>query len=271
MRARLAVLAAVAAVLAVVRPAAAEPAGARVLTAPTAWLPEAGALAATLGIDHRGDGTAVVDYGLGGLAEVELGSDTDVRACTDCTARPSPIALGRAAFRIGVGQDSWLTGLPAIVFGVRTTFAARGHDVHEPRASDAYLVASRDLGVVRVHAGIDAISASAAGRRAAARLRPLAGVELHPPMYPRSSLLGDLAWEPALDAQRGPMLGWLLGIGVRYQAFPWASVELAVRARQAEDLGASTVMIRLNIRLDAVPAGSPRRGLGLREPQALSP
>jgi hypothetical protein len=82
--------------------------------------------------------------------------------------------------------------------------------------------------------------------RAAARLRPLLGLELHPPMYPRSSLLGDLAWEPDLDAARGPSLRWLLGIGVRYRAFSWASVELAVRARQGEDLGASTVMVRVN-------------------------
>ena len=45
---------------------------------------------------------------------------------------------------------------------------------------------------------------------------------------------------------QGPSLGWMLGIGVRYQAFSWASVELAVRARQGEDLGASTVMVRVN-------------------------
>jgi hypothetical protein len=136
--------------------------------------------------------------------------------------------------------------MPAIAFGVRTTFAAHGHAVHDPRVSDAYLVASRALGVVRVHAGADAISASAGDLRAAARLRPLAGLEIHPPMYPRSSLLGDLAWEPALDAQRGPTLGWLLGIGVRYQALTWANIELAVRARQGDELGASTVMIRVN-------------------------
>jgi hypothetical protein len=243
------VLAAVVALVAVARPAAAEPAGARVLTTPTAWLPGAGGAAAMLGIDHRGDGAAVISYGLGGLAEVELGGDSDVRACTDCTARPSPLHLGRAAFRTGVRQDAWFTGMPAIVLGVRTTFAARGHDVHEPRATDAYLVASRDLGVVRLHAGVDAISASVSGLGAAAKLRPLAGIELHPPIYPRSSLLGDIAWEPTLDTQAGPTLGWMLGIGVRYQALPWASVELAVRARQAEDLGSSTVMIRLNVAL----------------------
>jgi hypothetical protein len=63
-------------------------------------------------------------------------------------------------------------------------------------------------------------------------------------MYPRSSLLGDLAGAH-LDAA-GPRLGWLLGVGVRYQAFSWAQVELAVRARQGEDLGATTVMVRVN-------------------------
>lgn len=238
--------AALTALIAVARPAAAEPTGSRVLTAPTAWLPRPGVVVTMLGIDHRGDGAAVVGVGLGGLAEVELGSETDIRACTDCTARPSPVWLGRAAFRLGARQDAWFPGMPGLVFGVRTTFAARGHQIHEPRASDAYVVASRDLGVVRLHAGIDAISARAGGQRAAAQLRPLAGFELHPPRYPRSSLISDIAWQPKLDAQDGPTLEWLLGIGVRYQALPWASVELAVRARQDEDLGASTVMIRVN-------------------------
>jgi hypothetical protein len=244
-----AVLPAVVALIAMARPAAADPSGSRVFTAPTAWLPAAGVAVAMLGVDQRGDGSAVLGYGLGRIAEVELGSESDVRGCADCSARPAPLWLGRAAFRIGAPQDAWFTGMPAIVFGVRTTFAARGHAVHDPRASDAYLVASRDLGVVRLHAGADALSASVDGRRAGAQVRPLAGLELHPPMYPRSSLLGDIAWEPRLDAQNGPQLEWLLGIGVRYQAFAWASVELAVRARQGEDLGASTVLVRVNAQL----------------------
>jgi len=237
---------AVVAVLAAARPAAADPSGARVLTAPTAWLPTAGAVAAMVGVDHRGDSSAIVGYGLGGLAEVELGADTDVRLAVDDAVRPTPLWLGRAAFRLGARQDAWFPGMPALVFGVRTTFAARGHAVHEARASDAYVVASRDLGVLRLHVGADALSASAGDRRAPARLRPLAGLELHPPMYPRSSLLGDVAWEPALDVQRAPTLGWMLGVGVRYQAFAWASIELAVRVRQGEDLGASTVLLRVN-------------------------
>jgi hypothetical protein len=235
------------AIAAAARPADAEPWGGRVLTAPTAWLPEAGAVAAMLGIDHRGDGAAIVSYGLGRIAELELGSDSDVRACTDCSAPPTPLVLARAAFRIGARQDAWFRGMPALALGLRVAFAARGHEVHEPRTSDAYAVASRDLGVMRVHAGVDAISASLGARRAAAQLRPLAGLELHPPMYPRSSLLADVAWLPTLEAERGPTLRWIVGIGVRYQAFSWASVELAVRARQAEDLGASTVLVRVNV------------------------
>jgi hypothetical protein len=223
-----------------------EPVIPRVLTAPTAWLPPAEAWVATLGVDHRGDGSVIVGYGLGGLAEIELGADSDIRACSACTVRPAPVWLARAAFRIGAREDAWFTGMPAVVLGVRTAFAGFGLAAHDVEAIDAYAVASRDLGVVRLHAGLAALSAGIEGHRAAAQLRPLAGLELHPPMYPRSSLIGDIAWQPELDAMRGPALRWLLGVGVRYQAFSWASIELAVRARQGEDLGGSTVLVRVN-------------------------
>jgi hypothetical protein len=241
-----AVLTVAAAVIASARPVAADPTGSRVLTAPTAWLPPSGAATATLGVDHRGDTAAFASASLDGLAEVEIDQDSDVRGCTDCTTQHVALRLGRAAFRIGARQDAWLRGMPALVLGVRATFAAYEPAVDAPRVTDAYLVASRDLGVVRLHAGADALAASVADHRSPAQLRPLAGLELHPPMYPRSSLLGDIAWEPELDAAHGPKLGWLLGVGVRYQAFSWASVELAVRARQSEDLGQATVMVRVN-------------------------
>jgi hypothetical protein len=243
-----AVLTVACAVIAAARPAAADPGDARVLTAPTAWLRPADTAAATLGIDHHGDTTAIANLSLGGLAEVELGEDTDVRGCTDCAMGqgPVPLRLLRAAFRLGIRQDVLLRGAPALVFGVRATFAALAPAVPDPRVTDAYAVASRDLGVVRLHGGVDAISASVAGRRAGARFEPLAGIELHPPMYPKSTLLGDIAWEPELDAMQGSSLAWVLGIGVRYQAFSWASVELAVRTRQDEGPGGSTVMVRIN-------------------------
>ena len=243
---------AVAVVLAAAHAAAADPVAPsepilpRVLTAPTAWLPPADAWVATFGVDHRGDGSAIVGYGLGGLAEIELGADTDIRVCSACTVRPVPRWIARAAFRVGAREDAWFTGMPAVVLGVRTAFAGFGLAAHDVEATEAYAVASRDLGVVQLHAGLAALSAGVDGHRAAAQLRPLAGIELHPPMYPRSSLIGDIAWQPELDAMRGPALGWLLGVGVRYQAFSWASIELAVRARQGDDLGGSTVLVRVN-------------------------
>ena len=240
-----AVLTVAAAVIAA-RPVAADPTGSRVLTVPTAWLAPSGAAAATLGIDHRGDTAAFVTAGLGGLAELEIDEDSDVRGCTECAMQRTPLRLGRAAFRIGAHQDAWLRGMPALVLGVRATFAAYEPVVGAPRVTDAYVVASRDLGVARLHAGVNALAAGVGDHRSAAALRPLAGVELRPPMYPRSSLLGDIAWQPELDAAQGPALRWMLGVGVRYQAFSWASVELAVRARQGDDLGGATVMVRVN-------------------------
>jgi hypothetical protein len=216
------------AALAIAAPAAADPSGPRVLTAPTAWLTGPGEAQAMLGVDHRGHAEARATYGLGGIAEAELGGDRD-----------AGVTLGRAAVRIGLHQRA---GLPALTLGARASFAGPRFQIH-----DAYVVASRDLGVVRLHAGVDALAFSAEDRHAA-RLRPLAGLELHPPMYPRSSLIGDLAWQPALAAA-DPKLAWLLGIGVRFQALPWASVELAVRSRQGEALGDSTVLLRVNATL----------------------
>src|SRR5438093_561152 len=104
------------------RLAAADPALGRVLTAPTAWLPAAGMLVGSSGLDHRGDASIDFAYGLGELASIELGEDTDVRACdaSPCAGvqRALPVRQGRAAFRIGAHQDAWFAGQPALVVGV---------------------------------------------------------------------------------------------------------------------------------------------------------
>lgn len=237
-------------VLASVRGAAADPVLGRVLTAPTAWLTPAGAVVGTAGSDHRGAGSVSVGYGLGGLAAVELGTDTDVRGGdTD----PSGLWLGRAGFRLGAGQDAWFAGMPAVVVGVRTTFAARGHTYGRARATEAYLVGSRVLGPTRLHLGVAAIdggfgdqqAGGSDGARLGTQVRPLAGLEWTPPIYPRTSILADVMWVPRLEPDQA-RLEWVAGWGVRYQALRWGSIELAVRHRQGEGLGDSTVMIRLN-------------------------
>lgn len=239
------------AVLASTGVAAADPALPRVVTAPTAWLPRGGSVVASGGTLH-GDGELVapgfldVGVGLGGLASVSFGADTDVRGAVD-GGRPEGLLLGRAAFRLGARQDAWFAGMPALLVGVRTTYAARGHDFGRARVTDAYAVASRVLGSVRVHGGV-AVTAAAFGDETVElrpTARPFGGVEWTPSIYPRTSVLGDVTWAPRFAPDRIAM-EWVADWGVRYQALRWGSIELAVRHREDEGLADSRVMIRVN-------------------------
>lgn len=221
-------------VLVVAHVAHADPALPRVVTAPTAWLPGEGVVVGSAALDHRGAGTLTLSYGLGGLAAIEVGADSDLRECSPCT----PVVLPHAAFRIGARQDTWFAGQPAIALVVQTGFGAS-------RASSAAAVASRVLGPLRVHGGAVVLDVRVGDSRLGATLRPIAGVELAPPAYPKTTLLGDLTWEPRFDAAR-PDLEWLAGWGVRYQASSWGSIELDVRHREGEGLAGSTVFVRVN-------------------------
>ena len=243
------------------RGAGADPVMGRVITAPTAWLPPSGAIVGTIGSDHRGAGTLDVGIGLGGIASIDLGLDTDLRGCTQCDpieGDASPLWMGRAAFRMGARQDAWFRGMPALVIGLRNTFATHGHTFGAARSTDAYLVASRSLGSIRLHVGAE-VTEAAYGTRAARlppTLRPLAGFEWTPAIYPRTTLLADIVWVPRMEPD-DVQLEWLAGWGVRYQALWWGSVELAVRHREDEGLSQSTVLIRLNGVL--APKGSRER------------
>jgi hypothetical protein len=224
------------------RVAFADPMLPRVLTTPTAWLPGAGDAYGTAGLDRRGDSSLEVGYGLGGLASVELGTDTDIRACATPPCGTDHLATARwlphAAFRIGVHQDAWVPGQPAMVLGVERTIG------HSQAVTQAYVVASRTLGPIKIHGGVAAFDARGRGARLGATVRPVAGFELTPPQYPKTTLVADVAWVPRLDA--APVAEWVFGWGVRYQALHWGSIELAVRHREAEDLGATTVLVRVN-------------------------
>ena len=199
--------------------AAADPEIDHVVAAPTAWLPEAGVAIGRAALDHRGGGELVIGYGLGGIAEVEAGDSG-------------------ATFRLGAHQDAWFAGQPAIAFGVTESLPG------EPRAGEAYVVASRVLGPLRVHAGAIALDAESTARMKLV-VRPLGGLELVPPQYPRTTIVGDLTWQATLVTPR-PVAGWVIGYGVRYQALSWGSIELAVRVRQDEGVSGSTVLVRVN-------------------------
>jgi len=253
--------------------AVADPALPRVIAAPTAWLPPPGGLVATAGggvgaegFGEAGEGLLAIEYGLGALAGIEVGVDRDLRGCMACaTERPEGLWLGRAAFRLGARQDAWFPGMPALLVGLRTTWAARGHAFGRARAAELYLVASRVLGPVRVHAGVQASDAEHRGGgpegesavRLGVAVRPLAGLEWTPRDLPRSTLLADVAWLPRL-APSEIELEWVAGLGVRYQALSWGAIELAVRNRQGDGLAGTTVMVRVH-GVWAPRAARPRR------------
>jgi hypothetical protein len=260
-----------AALCALAADAHADPPVSRVFTAPTAWLPPASGLVGSAGLDMRElvgdsrvDDSLIVAYGLGGIASLELGTDSDIRACIDCTERPVSTWLGRAAFRIGARQDAWFAGMPAVVLGVRTTYTSRS-PFDAARAVEAYVVASRVLGPLRAHAGVAVHDASHAGASSAGdddielgmTARPLAGLEWTPSQYPKTSLAGDIAWVPLLEESK-IRLEWAASWGVRYQAMTWAAIELFVRHREEGALGDSTVLMRVHGVWDPKNSGNRR-------------
>lgn len=221
------------------RVATANPALDHVVTAPTAWLPGAGTLAATAGLDHHGDAMIDLGAGLGRIAEVDLGRDTDERACTACSHdEPAPqVALVRAGFRLGAPADAWFAHQPALVFGVRATVG------DGRRVGEAYAVASARLGIIALHAGAIALDAIEHGPRLGTQVRPFGGAELTPPQYPKTTLMVDVAWHVRFEPE-APRLEYAASWGVRYQALTWGSIELDVGHREAE-LGSPTVMVHL--------------------------
>lgn len=235
------------------RTAAADPVEARLLTAPTAWLPPGGALTATASADQLGGGAVLVGLGLGGLAAIELGADSEIRTCTDCGQPAEERWFPRASFRLGARQDAWFRGMPALAIGLKNTFAARGFGAfEEPRVTEAYLTASRIVGPFRLHAGVVAIAAGFGDLELAPQLRPVGGFEIRLASLPRSTFIGDVGWtarlehEPEPSERRGPRLEAMGGIGARYQFFRWASIELGVRVPRDDGLANARAMVRLN-------------------------
>jgi hypothetical protein len=225
------------AILIVVLPglAHASPVHDRVLLAPTAELPAAGGVIASTALDRHGAFALDAGYGLGGIAEVELAlADTDARMCTtEC----QPIELATAAFRFGAPEDAAFVGQPAVALGVRATID------HGIRATTAYLVASRRIDLISLHAGAELVSAGNVGALdPPVRLRPLAGFELRPPLFPKTTLLADLTWQPKFDTTATSELAFTWG--VRYQSLKWAAIELAVR-HDASGFGDPDVFVRV--------------------------
>lgn len=235
----------------------------RVFHAPTAWLQPDGAVYGTAGLSHHLAPFVGVSAGLGGVAEL------DVQLTDTSKGQSIPTALfkmGIAARRIGAWQ-------PAMALGFRKSFAVRaqelggaggtsGSTVHV-RTAQLSLAVSMTVGSVDVHLGTDAwgaevendLGAGVAGARLSdrplrERLRPFAGLEWRPNIYPRTAVLVDFVWVPdftGTDASSPSVaLRWVGGWGIRYQALSWGAVELGVRLREGDGLGDPTVLVRLS-------------------------
>ncbi len=235
-------------VLALVRAAHAQeaaPRGPRVVHVPTAWVLDRDTAWGRAGVDHRGSGMADLTVALGGLAEVDAGLDDAIATCACGDGRVlAPASLGMAGFKVGVARGRRGRGLGAAL-GFRRSLAAGTTAI-----AALYAAGSAELGGLRAHAGVMAWDARQAdvALATAPRLRPFAALEWTPAPYPRTTLVGDLSWLPELDGHR-VSLRWIAGWGVRYQALAWGSIELAVRHRGGDDLGGSTVLVRVNGRL----------------------
>jgi hypothetical protein len=242
----------------------------RVIDVPTARLQPSGRVFVSGGAFVIPDRTPFVNVtlGLGGLADVDLELTDQVAVCKACSPdapTPSSIALMTAAFKMGLAEGHLHRWQPALALGLRAPILDRTVDFenlpgieHEVRAARLSLVASEHAGPLDLHLGVDVWDAeSTTGGAAnqlndgplAARVRPLAGLEWNPSIYPRTRLLADVGWAPVFEDGEVE-LRWLFGWGVRYQAVSWGSIELDVRHREEGGLADTEVTVRLNAVLD---------------------
>jgi hypothetical protein len=232
------------------------PAAPRLVHVPTAYvLPSAG-LYGSAGGSHRGAGFGALSIGLGGVAEVGVSTDDDAGECVDCDAGAVARALSvrSAYFKMGVAEGAFHRLQPALALGFQAQLGApESEELRAIRLARLYLVASRTVGSVRAHLGMDLWDGRGTGSAPVSlnqqdlsrRVRPFAGLGLTPRIYPRTTLLGEVSWVPTFGSASVD-LRWLAGWGVRYQAFSWSSVELVVRHRARGTLDDSTVLIRAN-------------------------
>lgn len=228
----------------------------QVITIPTAWTQPTTAIYATADGDHRFGSSARATLSYARLVDVDVGGDELLTSCAPCTG------VTRATDGVRQYTAGWKLSLRpwrggAVATGVRVPFGHRDR----ARAATAYAVVSAQLGPVRLHAGAstwasehDAADGSLIRLDPRSTVRPLAGLEWTPTIYPRTTVLADLQWTPELGptaADTAPR--WLFAWGVRYRALSWSAIELGVRHREGDDLGGATVMVRLSAILSARP------------------
>jgi hypothetical protein len=232
----------------------------RLFHVPTAYLaPEWGARAsAGLGVHGSkvGGGNNVDFWG-----EVATGilkvADLEVTLGDEIRANGNIVTMPTAQFRMGVGEGRLSAWQPALAIGFRRSLAT----IDGVDAAELWVGASRRISQFTLHVGGDMWDAATRGGNTlhdgplADSIRPFAGLEWRPPWYPRTTILGEWSWVPEIDG-RAVDLSWLAAWGVRYQAFDWLSLDLALRFRENDKLGDTTVFMRFNVAVAPVRAGT---------------
>lgn len=233
--------------------------GPRVITIPTAWIQPKVAGHLSGDADLRLDSGGMLAASMGRLVEIDLAGDDLLQICDPCAGRDrdtTGLQLASVGWKLGVWQDAWFRHQPALALGVRVPIDASAPAWTDatPRAAEAFVVASRELGPIRAHAGVSAWQTEHVDRAGATivtghlfAIRPLAGLEWTPRIYPRTSIATDLQFVPELGPTRAETgRRWIFAWGIRYRAFPWSAIELAVKHRQGEGLEQAAVMVRLS-------------------------
>jgi hypothetical protein len=246
-------------------PAAADPEAARpvIVAAPSGHLVPARAVSVSASLDSAGRPSSDVRVGLGGVAEFGIGTADAIgridrrRAFGAASTEPIDEAWRyvTATFRMGVAEDRLFRGQPAVALGFRKSFERDRDDIRS-RLADLHLVASRGLGPVTLHAGVDFWDASLQrgteepstfhDQPVGEQVRPIGGVEVRP--LPRSRVLADLSWRPELRPGAFRLAPVLSG-AVRYDLSDAISVDAGVHlaADEVTVFGSVTFVTRLPI------------------------
>jgi hypothetical protein len=237
----------------------APPQAPQVYHVPTAWLQPHAGVYGTAGANHRGGTTVSVTAGLGNIAELDISISDRFVMCGTCegdSRETQEAYIASAKFKVGVDQGVIARHAPAMALGFRRSLYGAERETEgmllQPEFGEMYLAVSYHVARLELHLGAelwDALSdedgPALHEKPLSDQVRPFGGLSYRPARYPRTSMMIDFGWVPEFRVV-GPELEWIGGIGVRYQALSWGSVELAVRARENGAIEDAVAFLRFN-------------------------
>ncbi len=214
----------------------------RAITTATAFIPNAGEVFYSGGLDHKFQPSGFATIGLAKIAEVGLSLD---REWTDPSAQKK---TAMAHFKMGSPEGFLHSWMPAFAILYRKSLKDSVQffsGTRIPRLATLSVLASKNMGPISVHLGGELLSAQMEQEQSQHKFSPTLAIEWHPAQYPKTTLLADLRWIPSETNDLAITPIWNLAWGVTYQAFTWASVDLNVRHQEGESSNDAVVTLGL--------------------------